>query len=140
MNFPDNCIRGVRKQDHVTAEGGVASVVFQPDSRTAENRADGGAETSINWEDDETVLDFTLNHKINGQYQFAHGAVRLARREIDRINRHPASTNSLTYERAPLPDNAYHGNIVFRKDLSKPTIKMIASALALASSSVLRRN
>jgi hypothetical protein len=139
MDFPDNCLRGVRKQEFITPEGGVSSAVFHPDFRTSESRADGGAELSINWEDNETVLEFTINLKSNGYYQFAYGAVRLPRQEIDHINRFPSSMDGLSYERAPLPDNPYHGNIVFRQDLSKPTVKMVAAALALASSKLLQR-
>lgn len=139
IDFPASCLRGVHKQDFITPEGGVSSAVFHPDFRTAESRNDGGAETSVNWEDDDTVLDFTLRLKTNSQYQFPHGAVRLRRQEIDHINRFSVSTNSLNYERAALEDNPYHGNIVFKRDLSKPTIKMIAAALALASSKILQR-
>ena len=34
-----------------------------PDDRTSATREDKGAETSINWEDDSTVLFFTLNNE-----------------------------------------------------------------------------
>jgi hypothetical protein len=139
MDFPASCLRGIRKQNQITPEGGVSAEVFYPDRRTAENRKDGGAEISINWEDEETVLVFTLEFKVGGQYQFPHGAVRLALSEIDRINRLPSSTGALTYERTPLPDNPHHGNIVFRAGLSKPMERMVAATLALAASTVFQR-
>lgn len=140
MSFPDSCLRGVRKQNDMTPEGGVASTVFLPDSRTAANRADGGQELSINWEDDTTVLDFTLQFKVAGQYQFPQGVVQLPRQEIDRINTLPTAKNALSYERAPLADNPYHGNLVFRSDLSKQMINMIAATIALACTKVIRRS
>jgi hypothetical protein len=125
--FPDNCIRGIRKKDFLTPEG-ISSAVYLPDERTAQNREDGGLETSINWEDDGTVLNFTLR---NPAYQW--GVARLPRATIDYLNVQPASANALSYERAPLEGNPYHGNIVFRQNLSKVTRNMIAGTLALAS-------
>jgi len=41
-------------------------------------------------------------------------------------------------ERAPLEENPYHGNIIFQAGLPRPVVKMIASALALASTVFIR--
>ena len=64
---------------------------------------------------------------------YAHGVARLPRGWIDQLNALPGSPNALSYERAPLPDNPYHDNIVFRAGLQTRVIRMIAGALALGA-------
>ncbi len=60
----------------------------------------------------------SLKHPKSG---YEHGAVRLAREEIDRINQFPTPSDYLSYERDKLPDpkNPSHGNIIFKKGLSQ---------------------
>jgi hypothetical protein len=100
---------------------------YMPDDRTSRDRQDSGSETSINWEDNDTVLDFTLRNPSH------YGAAHLQCITIDYLNTQPGSLNALTYERDPKEDNPYHGNIVFRQGLSNPAKRMIAGFLALAS-------
>lgn len=136
-DFPDFCIRGLHSKDDLSDDGKYAGMtLFYPDERTANRRTDQGAETSVNWEDDATVMQFTLNQRKNDQLQFAWGAVQLPRSEVDRINSLPRTKDALIPERAPQADNPYHGNIVYNANLSKPTKKGIAQALALAASEV----
>ena len=102
-----------------------------PDDRTSATREDKGAETSINWEDDSTVLFFTLNNEQLATF----GAARLSREHLDSIINESeflrkSDIKRLTYERAPLPDNRFHGNLVYI-ELSKPIVRMIASAMAM---------
>jgi hypothetical protein len=134
--YPEFCLRGLRKQDHVTPEG-ISGLAFAPDPRTAESRPDRGLETSVNWEDDERVVEFTLHERSDtGSPAYPFGIARLPRQQMDRLNGQPGSRNALSYERAALPGNPYHGNIVFRAGLSKPTLRMIAGALALSATHV----
>ncbi len=95
-----------------------------PDDNTAASRSDGGAETSVNWEDDDTVLPDTQRHS-----NAAHGVARVQLSEIRRINNAPNTRDALLAERTA--GDPHHGNIVYRRDLAKLHRKMIATALAL---------
>jgi len=124
-------LRSLRKADWVNG-GVVLTAAFVPDTRTAEERADGGGEVSVNWEDHERVEGFAL-----GEFpQAAHGLARLPRAQVDRVNGLPGSLATLMCERRVRDDNPHHGNVVFRRGLGKPHTAMIAGALALASSHV----
>ena len=102
---------------------------FLPDERTAARRADGGSETSVNWEDTESVADLTRR-----QPGSSMGVARLSLAEIRRIARGPNVKDALLAERK-IDDvaNPHHGNLVFPKGMPKVQMKMIANALALES-------
>lgn len=128
-DYPDFCLRGINKKDHITQEERVGTAAFIPDNRTKNKRSDGCSETSINWEDDKQACINTINF-------FQHGFVRLARSEIDSINMLPASSHEVGYERNPILDNPYHGNILFKNDVPDTIIRMIAARFALSSSKI----
>jgi hypothetical protein len=141
QEYPEFCIRGIRKLKEINQDDTVALNVYLPYTKTSETRTDNGSETSINWEDKEEVLNFTLNFRDEkNQLVFANGAVKLAKDEIDHINTLPSTQDTLLYERDELDENPYHGNIVFRAELSNPKRNMIASILAAASSKVFKRS
>ena len=97
-------------------------------------------EQSINWEDDESATEFTLNQRRDdGELQFKTGVAIIPRAEVDRLNRQPTVSGILSYERQTLEDNPYHGNILLRSDVPKPTMKKIAAGLALAVSQFIPR-
>ncbi|MDA0842196.1 MAG: hypothetical protein O3B01_13660 [Planctomycetota bacterium] len=129
-DFPESCLRGLRKKDYLTLEGFVSVQAFKPDTRTVTDRKDGGSETSINWEDNKDVLGFTFNQRTeSGNVAHPFGVSRLPLQKIDQVNSEPGSKHALNYERAPLEDNPYHGNVVFKAGLSK----LISCSLALAA-------
>ena len=102
-----------------------------PDPRTAEVRQDGGSETSVNWEDDESVLQITLIDRTIAE----HGAARLQLVEIYHAASGVRNVQSpLKPERMHRIGNPHHGNIVFARDLVKLQQRQLASALALKSS------
>lgn len=138
MNFPDTCLRGIRKQNYITPEGKVTGTAFDPDKRTSATRSDGDYETSINWEDNEKVIEFCFKPHIKSGFDY--GAVRLARNEIDRINEFPEKLNYLFYERddPPSTSNPYHGSIVFKKGLSPQLIRVLAGSLAQRATSIIK--
>lgn len=137
--FPDHFVRGLRRQDHVTAEG-VSLLAFVPDRRTARDRADNGQEASVNWEDDDTVVDFTLDERDEqGLPKYIYGVARLETKWIDDVNGYPGTRDMLARERAPLPGNPYHGNIVFRGNAEAIVIKMVAANLASRAHIIRRR-
>ena len=126
--FPDTCLRGLRKEKFVS-HGYIVSLAFEPDRRTSDAREDKGTETSINWEDNDEVLDFTLkNRQVAG-----YGVARVDRETIDWINSNPNSLNVLVYERCPQDNNPYHGNIVFKANIPKALERNICGTLALRS-------
>ncbi|MCE7988200.1 MAG: hypothetical protein DYG89_44135 [Caldilinea sp. CFX5] len=134
--FPTHCLRGIRKKEYFVEGTQVLSAgIFEPDPRTSDQRADGGSETSINWEDNATVVSFTLRNRQSA----AHGIARLPRQVIEEINQLPnlaryvgvRPDRFVSYERAPLPDNIYHGNLVFARQLPKQLVRLLAGHLAM---------
>jgi hypothetical protein len=124
--YPTCCLRGLRSPGHLD-NGIIKTEAYLPDLRTLK---DGWAETSINWEDDTAVCEFTLAKRAQAE----HGAARLERTEIDRIaSQVPDCRGKVRYVRSPLPDNIYHGDILFDMNPPKHVHKMIAAALALYS-------
>jgi hypothetical protein len=125
-DLPTHCLRGIRKQSWIVGTI-VQTDAFLPDVRTAASRVDGSRETSINWEDDHSVLAFTLQQRAQSE----HGVARLPRAHLDEARRTRHAEGQLAYERREEDDNPYHGNLLFSQACTKPVEKMIASMLAL---------
>ena len=134
MALPDTCIRGIPNDTYIYSDGAVGSHLFyfnDPD------RGDGWSPLSINWEDDEGAMTVILQQtRPGGELQFKTGAVRLPKREIDRINDSLNVRGLLSYERQSLMQNEYHGNLLISASASKHTMRQIAAGLALAVSDV----
>jgi len=129
MKYPDTCIKGIPNDDFLIEDGSVASHLFY--FKQVHKRDDGWIEQSINWNDDDFVVEFTFNQrKENGEVQFKVGLTSIPREGIDNLNEQPTVNGILAYERQPLGDNPYHGNIMIRADVPKPTMKKIAAHLA----------
>ena len=134
MNFPDNSIKGIPNKEFLIDETTVGSHLFH----FKQTRDDEFVEQSINWEDNEFVIDFTLNQKReNGNLQFNAGVAVLPRSEIDRLNRRLAIRGLLSYERSPLNDNPYYGNLLLQANVPKAKMRQIAAGLALAVSKII---
>jgi hypothetical protein len=112
----------------------VNSSAFLPDANTGAQRTDGMTETSINWEDDDTVLAFTLEKRAQSE----HGVARVSREQIDQVRRLRNCIDKLDYERRVIEGNPFHGNLLYAADCGKPVEKMIANALALAAEHIPR--
>jgi len=96
---------------------------------------------SINWEDDEGAVGFTLaRKKDDGSFSYKCGVARIPRAEIDKIRNFPQVEGRLTYNRDVLDDNQYHGNLLLDQAVTKPVRGLIASSLALACSCIIYRN
>ena len=132
MAFPNRCIRGIPNETYL--EGGLlVSYNLFPFDKTR-CRPDGWVPESINWMDNENVIEFTLSQKKeNGEEQFRAGIAILFRDELDKLKRRAGITEFLDYERSPLPTNDYHGNILLNNGISSILKTMVRSALALAS-------
>jgi hypothetical protein len=137
MDIPKTCLKGIPRTEHVYEDGSPSTHLFEFKDT---NRGDGYSEQSINWEDNPSVVDFTLNQKKDdGSFQFKIGVAILPREEIDRINKQPTVNGVLSYERAPLDGNDYHGNILLSRSVSTKMCRKISAGLALAVSRVIRR-
>jgi len=136
MDYPPTCIKGVPNVTFLNDEGCVGMQLFLFDG--SGDRGDGWLESSVNWRDDEEAVAVTLRQrKADGQIQFRIGAALLPRDEIEQLRRRPLLVGLLEYERRPLDDNPYHGNILVRAGTSKPTRNLIASGLALAVTEII---
>jgi hypothetical protein len=130
--LPENCIKGIPNSSFIHG-GFIGAELFHFNER--DNRDDGWSEQSINWQDDDHAIQFTLNQtKADGTLHFKAGVALLPRIEIDRIRDKFARIGLISYERKSLPGNPYHGNILLNSEMVKlPVMKAIAGTLALNS-------
>ena len=85
MSYPDDCLRGIPNSEFV-ADGKVRAHLFRFDDKNA--RQDGCITVSINWNDDNNAVPFTLNQKDqDGNIQFEEGVAIISRESIDDLNR-----------------------------------------------------
>jgi hypothetical protein len=134
MTFPANCIKGIPNKDFIDNDS-VGSNLFY---FLLDDRGDGWIEQSVNWEEDDSVIDFTLQQRKGDSFHFKIGVAVVPRKEIDRINSLPTVKGLLSYERQPITGNPYHGNILLKAITSRPMMKKIAAGIALVSE-VIRR-
>jgi hypothetical protein len=134
--FPDSCIRGIPNEDFIIRENAVASHLF---NFKDEHYRKGWLEQSINWNDEEQAIDFTLNQLKNGVIKYKYGVAIVSRFKLDDLNRTLAIQGSLLYERNALEDNKYHGNILLNASVPKPLRRMVASGIALAVEAIIKR-
>ena len=129
--LPKEFLRGITNKDFVK-NGHVMQTAFQFDEAT---REDNMKEASINWLDDEGAITVALNQrKENGKLQFVAGIARL---DLSRVKLILASLPEglFSYERAPIPDNKYHGNLLVSNNADKQMRLLISNGLALAAGS-----
>lgn len=127
--YPKEFLRGIANKDFID-NGHVLPTAFQFDDT---GRDDGKREASINWLDDDGAIMLALNQrKENGKLQFTGGVARI---DLDyaKMILHNFSQVSFSYERAPLENNKYHGNLLLDNSLSKQTRQLLMTGLALAA-------
>jgi len=131
MCYPDQCIRGIPNSDFLLGEGDLVDATLFSFHR---EREDGWAEESINWMDSPNVVSFTLDQtNEKGEPKFKVGIAIIPRFELDKIKKRPGFRNLFDYERSPIEDNPYHGNLLLKVDIETRVKKMARSALALAA-------
>jgi hypothetical protein len=136
MSFPDNCLKGISVEDQLLQDGYIASHLFYFNKQS--DRDDDWCEQSINWDDDEHAIDFTLNQKKDGKVQFRIGVAILPRDELDQINKRPTVNGILSYERRILKENKYHGNILIKNNVEVKKRKQIAAIIALSVARIIQ--
>lgn len=139
--YPDNCLRGIVREDQIVEEGGAIAPTSDVFTFT-DARQNGDITQSINWEDDQNAMAFTMEmrRRGDGDYQFKGGVAVVARAELDRISRLPTVGGALSYDREHLDENEnpYHGNIILAANVSSTRKRMIQATLA-THSQVVRR-
>ena len=131
--YPENCLRGIRKQDWIFPSGKVSALTFEPDKRTLNGRTDGLIETSISWEDNDQVLEFCFE---NCKDNFGFGAVRLSVKHIETL----ISNNDIgkfSYERNTKNTHKYHGNLLFAADIQIKERRLLENSLSFFASKVI---
>ena len=110
MAYPEYMIRGIPNQGFFDSDDRPTTGLFQFDSV----RNDGLAELSINWYDEDASLDHIMNQRkeATDKIQFEAGAAVLFRSFIDMLDTRKMLEGVLSYERALLPGNSYHGNLL----------------------------
>jgi hypothetical protein len=140
-HYPNNLIRGVANRSELNEEGlpSINLFLFRPN----ESRSDNKLELSINWCDDKTkALSIAMNQMKgdeSGDFQFKVGVAVLSRERLDLVKKSLICMGKIGYERAPIENNEFHGNIVCTAGLSKQTMAIIRSSLAISVTSILFR-
>lgn len=129
--FPDYFLRGFNMKDCFTAEQNVAVGAFQFGDYT-QFRNDDYHEASINWEDSKEALALLLEQKKEGSEEpmFKYGYARLPLNLVRMVLKSFIEKDYLGFERKPLENNAYHGNILMSSKIKKQEKTMIQNNLA----------
>lgn len=139
--LPNIFYRGLSSSNCFTNAGYVSPEAFSFKPNTSNPRNDSFNEASINWEDDEGALS-TLLSQINsrtGEKQFRYGYVKMPVDVMLPLVRSHIKKNHFGYERKPLDDNMYHGNLLMDSGLNKDDERTIRSGLALIANSYVTR-
>jgi hypothetical protein len=107
---------------------------FEEYKKTAETRQrDGrqphGTEVSINWEEDTGALTQLRGNEPASR----HGIARLPLQALEAVCRCPGLEDCLHWEYHRIPNNDYHGNIVYLDGVPKPRKLAIQHVLAQAA-------
>lgn len=128
-DFPQEFLRGLSNKDFAM-NGLVMASAFQFDEA---DRDDGMLEASINWLDDDGAIEVALQQrKENGRIQFVGGVARIDIQLMKLILRSIPS-DIFSHERAELPNNPYHGNLLLASSVNRQMKQMITNGLALAA-------
>jgi len=122
--YPATFLRGIPHDgnQYFDNRGNATGYIFRPHSN--QQPANGFYEQSINWEDNDTVVRFTLSErKSDNTLRYKGGAARVLREEIDRIGQEVPFIGVVAYNRDPIEansakgieENPYHGNLLLHE-------------------------
>jgi hypothetical protein len=130
--YPDKWLRGIPNSDFIGSNHQLRASAFQ---FAPEVRHDGFCECSISWNDDTKALDLLMDQKKQKGdevvHQFKIGVAILSRSELDRIITNHNCKDAMKYERARLPENPYHGNLLCNSILRRDVKDQLIMAIAL---------
>jgi len=138
MPYPEKFIKGIPDDKCIYEDGTIATHLFHFHENSS--RKDDNMDQSINWYDDENAITHTLN-QINPhskEIHFKEGLVTIVLDDLEWLNKRPGVNNILNYERQPLDQNPYHGNLLIHKDIPKKSMKKISAGIALLASQIIR--
>ncbi len=129
-NFPDEFWRGIANKEFIS-QGHVLASAFQFDE---EIRVDNYRELSITWNDNAKALEKLLvQRKENGKLQFSGGAAKLSLPTVKQVLKSFIDENQFNYERRPVEENEFHGNLLISVDLNKQLRTQVSNGLALVA-------
>jgi len=134
-DYPEICLKGIKAKDCIGDDGNIRAHLLHFEK----GRTDTSWKQSINWQDDDQAIEFTLRQRRqDGSLLFKFGVAPLSRIEIDRINSRPFVNGALSYERELLgDDNKYHGNLILEGRTTKLKMEAIAAILVSAQEKVI---
>lgn len=132
--LPSTFLRGLRASSCIAPGPVVATEAFTP-SKKAQNEREAagfepkGADISINWEDTPDALMQIRRNKNNS----GHGVARVLLSDLEAVRKTSMFATGLYWERRQIPDNPYHGNIIYGVELPKHAVKAGAAFLAASA-------
>jgi hypothetical protein len=134
--YPENCLRGIPNPQQVKENELVDVDVFMFNNQNIiENSSH---QISINWQDDDNAISFTLAQKrTDEELQFKGGVAVIPRSDLDQLSKLPIMKESFSYNRQRLQENEYHGNLILKLGFSPARRKMIANTLAAHVSKII---
>lgn len=129
--LPECFLRGFTNKECFTKEQNIAIGAFQFGDHT-DKRIDNYHEASINWEDDEGAVKILLEQKKEDtdDLKFKYGYARLPLNLVKMTLKSLMTKDYLDFERKPLENNPYHGNILIPGNINKQEKSMIQNNLA----------
>ncbi len=127
--YPESFYRGITAPNMINLEyKRVLGDVFRFDGN--HKNENGFDEISINWNDDVNSLKNLKEQKKDEVIKYVNGIVKVPTKKIKEMrNRY---NGDFEYERRPIEDNEYHGNILLNFDnIQKPWRKVISDELAM---------
>ena len=131
MTYPHRLIKGLLNYTYLDESDHsiVLPSTFNFDEKYT--REDDWIEQSINWEDDQEAINFTLNQKKDGSILFPAGLAVVPTKEIVNLRKTSHLRNRFSYERKESDENKYHGNLVLNKETPKILRKMLRDVIAI---------
>lgn len=116
---PQTFLRGINAEVDLSQYGGVYSTFFKTGfSRIP--REDGFHDLSINWFDCSDSLEQIMKQKKEntGDVSYRYGIAEFDKELLIKVII-PMFEGKVVYERDPLPNNEYHGNLMYSSELLK---------------------
>ena len=147
MEYPKLYLRGISRDDSQFFNPPIPNTTFRIPTANIfsggfdsnDERQDDFEELSINWIDDDGAFEVAFNQKNSksGECQFKAGVGVYDFGTLKEIVSSQYFKEVLDYERAPIPNNKYHGNILLHKGVSaeksmKSMKNMICGKIAMA--------
>lgn len=129
--YPDSFIRGIYNEKNIEDEAPSMELFSQ--FATNPNRPGFDyKELSITWYDCEEAMNKIFQSKnSDDSFQFGYGAAVLSTHELDKLCKKRQVRNYLKYERYPVTENEYHGNLLLSNTAEKKHKYMAISGLVL---------